>query len=78
MQADSSYITRLRGSSLHHDGKGGCHMYIEFAPFGSLSDLVKHYAKEKEVNIPEIFIRLVFRNLIRACRVVEDRLWIIQ
>lgn len=50
-------------------------MYIDYAPYGSLHDLVRVFHKKGKL-VPEIFIWLVIRNLVRACAIMEKEGWV--
>ena len=44
--------------------------FIEYAPFGSLSRVIDKQ-NERGKFLPEVFVWLLFRNLVRACLIME-------
>ncbi|KAF2731589.1 hypothetical protein EJ04DRAFT_566696 [Polyplosphaeria fusca] len=70
----TEYIIPLRGSSYRREGTAGCRMFIEYAPYGTLMELAYEYKDVKNTYIPEVFLWLIFRNILRACKKVEETL----
>jgi hypothetical protein len=59
-------IAGIRGWSVARNFSQDLHMYLLFAPFGSLHGLVTKFVRDGKF-ILEVFIWLVIRNLARAC-----------
>jgi serine/threonine protein kinase len=65
-------IVKFRGWSRNAYLDMDLHTYIAYAPFGSLDDLVNSFLKRNKP-IPEIFIWLTIRDLVRACQLLESQ-----
>lgn len=65
-------IVRFRGWSRHQYLPRELHTYIAWASHGSLRDLVLNFDQSGRT-IPGMFIWLVMRNLVRACKLLEGQ-----
>jgi hypothetical protein len=69
-------IVKFRGWSRDAYLDMDLHTYIAYAPFGSLNDLVNGFLGRNKP-VPEIFIWLTIRNLVRACLLSESQVRVI-
>ncbi|KAF2794143.1 kinase-like protein [Melanomma pulvis-pyrius CBS 109.77] len=71
-QDTQNVIIPLRGWSIDDYSPKDLRLFIEYAPHGTLSDLINHgYRSQGYKPISEIWIWLLFRNLVRACQLME-------
>jgi hypothetical protein len=63
-------VVPIRGWSVRQGYVQDLYIYIEWAPHGSLYNIVENFKKRNRL-IPEVFIWIVVQSLVKACLLCE-------